>query len=52
MPDVVDSVTDHRRTLDTHAECEAGVFNRIDFTEFKDSRMHHSGSEDFDPSRL
>src|SRR5215831_7595526 len=49
---VVDVVSQHRITIDSAAECKAGVFVRIVIDEAVQVGMYHAGPHDFDPSRL
>ena len=47
---VLDLIFEVRDTLDTHAECEAGIFLGVDTACFEDVGVHHAATEDFDPA--
>ena len=50
MTQVVDLPLQHCNTLNTHSECESGVFLAVNSGGFEHIRVHHSAAENFEPS--
>src|SRR3989344_546083 len=49
VTDVVDAPSEHREAIESHAECEALIFQRVDTGVLQDIGVDHAGAHHFDP---